>query len=167
MTRRRWLAAMGAGLALVVGLAPRAESEERDTVLRTSSPFMGLQRGDRVRVRLRTEDSFRARFLAASAETLYFASDKRLRHERHMAFNAIEGLDRRTGSHGHLLAGALLGIVAGAGIGMLISTSEEGGSTQWVDTVIYGLAGAGSGLVVGSVVGLSVRGDRWAPIWER
>lgn len=158
---------MGAGLALVVGLAPLAESEERDTVLRTSSPFMDLQRGDRVRVRLRTDNSFRARFLAASPETLYFASDKRLRHEGRVDFNSIEGLDRRAGSHGHLLVGALLGIVAGAAIGALISTSEEEGTDQWVATVIYGLAGAGSGLVVGGVAGACVRSDRWAPVWER
>lgn len=166
MNWRRWVASTGAGLALVAGLAPLADAEERETVLRTSSAFMDLQRGDRIRVRLRTEDPFRARFLAASPETLYFASDKRLRHEGRLDFNSIEGLDRRAGSHGHLLAGAVLGLVAGAGIGALISTSEEAGDTQWVATLIYGMVGAGSGLVVGSVVGSCIRSDRWAPVWE-
>jgi hypothetical protein len=128
---------------------------------------MDLQRGDRIRVRPRPDDSFRARFIAATPETLYYASDTQLRHESRLDFNTVEGLDRRTGSHGHMLAGALLGIVVGAGIGAVISTSEDEGTDQWVATLIYGVAGAGGGLVLGSVVGLCIRSDRWVPVWER
>lgn len=172
---KRALIVLGLGLAPVFAVTPLAIAQEREsetvlrreTALRTSSPFVDLRRGDRIRVRLRTDDSFRARFLAATPETLYFASDKRLRHEGRQDFDAIEGLDRRTGSHGHVLAGALLGLVAGAGIGALISTSEEAGTTQWVATLIYGAAGAGGGLVLGSIVGACIRSDRWAPVWER
>jgi hypothetical protein len=167
MAWTRALIAAGLGLALAIGLPPLAFAQERETVLRTASPFMDLQRGDRIRVRLRTDDSFRARFLAATPETLYFASDKRLRHESRLEFKAIEGLDRRSGRHGHTLAGAFLGLVVGAGIGALISTSEENGRDQWVATVIYGAIGAGSGLVVGIVAGSLIRSDDWAPVWER
>jgi hypothetical protein len=163
----RALIAAGLGLASVLGLAPLATAQERETVLRSSSPFMDLQRGDRIRVRLSSDDSFRARFLDASPESLRFASDKRLRKEGRIALQQVEGLDRRTGSHGHALAGALLGIVAGAGIGALISTSEEAGTTQWVATAIYSLAGAGGGLVLGTVAGSCIRSDNWAPVWER
>lgn len=167
MAWKRALIALGLGLAPALAVPPLAIAQERETVLRSSSPFMDLQRGDRIRVRLRSDDPFRARFLAATPETLYFATDRRLRHEARLDFNTVEGLDRRTGSHGHLLAGALLGLVAGAGIGALISTSEEDGDTQWVATLIYGIAGAGGGLVVGSAVGMCIRSDRWAPVWER
>ncbi|HYJ34399.1 MAG TPA: hypothetical protein VE326_14415, partial [Candidatus Binatia bacterium] len=163
----RALICAGLGLVLFCGLATLARAEDPETVLRTSSPFMDLQRGDPIRVRLPRDDSFRARFLAATPETLSFASDKRLRHESRMGFKAIEGLDRRSGSHGHTLAGAFLGLVLGAGIGALISTSEEEGRDQWVATVIYGAAGAGSGLVLGIVAGTLIRTDDWAPVWER
>ena len=163
----RALIAAGLGLASILGLAPLTTAQEGETVLRSSSPFMDFQRGDRIRVRLRADDPFRARFLEASPETLRFASDKRLRHEGRIAFRQVEGLDRRTGSHGHALTGALLGLVAGAGIGALISTSEEAGTTQWVATAIYSLAGAGGGLVIGIVAGSCIRSDNWTPVWER
>jgi hypothetical protein len=154
------------GLALLAGLAPLAEAEDRETALLASSPFADLHRGDRIRVRLRSDDSFRARFAAASQDTLWYAVDKRPLDERRLPFASIEGLDRRDGSRSHLLVGALLGLVAGAGIGALISTSEEAGTTQWVATLIYGVAGAGGGLVVGSVVGVCIRSDRWAPVYD-
>jgi hypothetical protein len=170
MAWTRALIAVGLGLALYFepAFAPAmAQAEEPETVLRTSSPFMDLKRGDRIRVRLRGGDSFKARFGSATPDSLTYATDKRLLRERSLAFARVEGLDRRTGSHHHVATGALLGLLAGAGIGALISTSEDAGTTQWVATTIYTLAGAGGGLVIGIVAGSCIGADDWAPVWER
>lgn len=158
--------ALCAGPGPFAGAEPLGEAEERETVLQAGSPFLELQRADRIRVRLRSGESFKARFAAATPDSLFYATDRRP-HERSVSFTTIEGLDRRTGGNGHAAAGALIGLLAGAGIGALISTSEEAGTTQWVATTIYSLAGAGGGLVLGAVTGHFIRSDDWAPAWER
>lgn len=165
---RRILAWGGIGLVLAAGLPRFSAAEDRETAFpSSSSPFPDLHRGDRIRVRLRSNDSFRARFVDASLDTLVYASWKRSSDERRLSFTAIEGIDRRDGSRGHWAAGALLGLVGGAAIGALISTSEEGNTEPGIVALIYALGGAAGGLVVGSAIGASIRSDRWTPVIER
>jgi len=167
MSWGRALVTAGLALSWLAAFAPASGAEDRETVLAASDPFPGLHRGDRIRLRLRGDASFRAWFTASSPETLFVASDRERRHERGIALSDIRGVDRRVGRHGHGLTGALLGLLAGAGIGALVSTSEEEGRDQWVATTLYTLAGAGGGLVVGGAAGLCIRSDRWAPVPER
>lgn len=145
---------------------PAAASPAKDgeTVLRAASALERFRSGDPIRVTLRTDESRTGRFANVTG------SDLLLRHgaqERHIPLSSIQSIQRRAGSHGHFLTGALLGLVAGAGIGALISTSEESGTTQWVATTIYTLAGAGGGLVLGGVAGSLIRSDRWESVYER
>jgi len=168
MAWRRVLAGVGIALVLATGLPHFAAAEDREPASpSSSSPVPDLHRRDRIRVRLRSDESFRARFIDASLDTLVYASWKRSSDERRLSFTAIEGIDRRVGSRGHWLAGALLGLVGGAAIGAVISTSEEGNTEPGLVALIYALGGAAGGLVVGSAIGASIRSDRWTPVLER
>lgn len=163
MAWKRALIASGLGLAMTFSSAP---GEERESVLRTSAPFMDLQRGDPIRVRLRDERSFRVRFITANPDTLAYSSGKD-GVERRIPFQEIEGLDRRSGSHGHVLTGAILGLVGGAALGAAIGAYAGKDDTEpGLIAMVGAVGGAAGGVLVGSFAGMWIRTDEWTPVYE-
>lgn len=78
-------------------------------------------------------------------------------------FGEVKWLAVRRGTHGHPVAGALVGLVAGAVVGGAIFT---GRTKQPLGSTIskYAIVGAASGGVVGLIAGDLIRSDRWVAV---
>jgi hypothetical protein len=78
-------------------------------------------------------------------------------------FGEVRWLAVRRGTRGHLVAGALVGLAAGAVVGGAIST---GRTKQPLGSTIskYAIVGAASGGGAGLIVGDLIRSDRWVPV---
>lgn len=77
-------------------------------------------------------------------------------------FAEVKWLAVRRGTHGHPIAGALVGLAAGAVVGGAINKPKSLGSTISKSTLIV----AGSGAVAGFITGSFIRADRWVPVIE-
>ena len=78
-------------------------------------------------------------------------------------FGEVKWLAVHRGTHGHPIAGALVGLVAGAVVGGAIFT---GRTKQPLGSTIskYAIVGGASGAVVGLIAGDLIRTARWVPV---
>src|SRR5262245_35804128 len=99
MPRTAWVtAAWCAVLAplLAGSVAWAAESDVSATVLRDPSALM-LQRGEKIRVTLRTDEAVEGPFAGAIRDTLFVGPQRAHSGDQPIPFSYIESVERRTG----------------------------------------------------------------------
>ena len=88
---------------------------------------------------------------------------------RRIALSGLERLEVARGRKGHVLQGALIGFIPGfafgAYAGNALGCDDQGPDCTDVGTAVgLGLMLGGISAVAGGLVGLAVRGDRWAKV---
>lgn len=130
-----------------------------------STPAPAPVPGDRIRYADRSDSTefLVARFVALDATKLVFqryVADSGRTITRSVPTDSVAVLQVRVGRRGNALRGALIGGLAGVGIGFLCANEADG---WWITdeqcVVGYTLIGAGTGLLIGALV----RSDVWAP----
>lgn len=123
-----------------------------------AASFETLEPGWILRARITGEPPVTGKLVRRDARALVIAAGGA---ERELTLDRLEGLEVRTT---HVKRGALMGLVAGMGVGMVIA--QRAGSSGWfadggnlMTIVTSGMAG----LSVGAVAGLGVR--TWDPVW--
>jgi hypothetical protein len=129
-----------------------------------STPAPAPAAGDRIRYadRSDTTEFVVARFVALDATKLVFqryVADSGRTITRSVPTDSVAVLQVRVGRRGNAVRGALIGGLAGVGIGFLCANEPEGWVTDEQCVVGYTLIGAGTGLLIGALV----RSDVWAP----
>lgn len=85
-------------------------------------------------------------------------------HPRFIPFEHVSKLELKEGQSGHLWTGALIGGLAGGGImTLLTATDSDAGEFSELVTLVIGI-GAGSGAVVGGLIGWQVKSPGWKEV---
>ena len=75
---------------------------------------------------------------------------------------SLTSLEVSRGTHSHILAGAALGLLAGAVVGGVITRENATNNEERGLEILFGtLLGGGAGLVGGAVIGSRLRTERW------
>ena len=123
-----------------------------------------IERGERVRV---TAPDCGMRGLKTSVQAL--RGDTLVLDTTECPLASVIGLDVSRGRKSHLLTGAGIGLLVGAGAGVLIvaTAGDLNNCDPFTPTqcaLILGGIPAGSGLLLGSVLGLLIKTDRWEEV---
>ena len=83
-------------------------------------------------------------------------------------YKEIKWLAVRRGTRGHTVAGGLIGLAGGAVIvGAIYSIRNQKSGNLGSTLSQVAAIGAGTGGIVGGVVGTTIRSDRWVPVINR
>jgi hypothetical protein len=97
-------------------------------------------------------------FSTATDSTITFNDGR----DNTLLYSSIDKMHVKRGQKTKVVTGALIGIMTGASIGLALGSGHEddiGGAP-----FIFATAGAGLGLIAGSLVGLAIKTDRWKEV---
>jgi hypothetical protein len=118
--------------------------------------------GDRVRVTAPTidPDPFVGTFVSMGADTCVLLVEGRA-EALALPFASVTSLEVSRGRKSYALAGAGIGLAAGAVVGVAIASGTEEGEYEGLARFVSVAGGTGIGLVIGTVVGASIKTERW------
>jgi len=147
-------------MGVVSGLATAAATAQT-----IGEPAPGV--GDRIRIRTLAGSFFTTgRLLAADADTITLAPEGRDAGQLSFARSEIARLDVFQGRKSYGVAGGLIGASA-LFVGALMVCSDDifcNGADGSDDTAKNALAAAGAGGLIGGLLGMLIRSDRWTSV---
>jgi hypothetical protein len=153
-----------AGLALAVLCVPLLAAAEERVTLADLSP------GDRVRARLASghETIFGVIDAAGPNEVVVRTKDK-AQAPLHLSLAQVARLEVARGRRSHWVAGAAIGFLPGAFLGVAAAANAEcdPDCDHTGEAIAFGCLGGIVTGAAGALVGLAVRTDRWAIVEER
>lgn len=161
----RWLPAIYI-VCLLASSHPAIGAEPLDrerTLLRTTTDSWSV--GDRIRVTM--SGPFPARWTGAfqglESDSILLVRMSGAEAPARVGLSQIGVLEESIGRKRHWAAGAVIGLLAGAGVGALIGESHRSNPDDFIQGMdaLYAPIGAAIGMGVGAGIGFMVRSDRW------
>ena len=128
-----------------------------------------LSRGDRVRLRLAGEGKVvRGTVDAAGPREIVVRPRDSAQAPLHLAPQQMASLEVVRGRRSHWGAGAIVGFVPGALLGVAVAANREcdPDCDHTGAALGYGLVGGAVTAAAGALIGLAIRTDRWVPVRE-
>ncbi|MGE5180392.1 MAG: hypothetical protein ACM3PF_15005 [Bacteroidota bacterium] len=154
-------------LLVTAGTGAAETPEARSTRMAATKP-LGLMPGERIRFRTRErpQSPFEVVYAGVRKDSLYYGGYLLEKAPQRVAVVSVTSLERSAGKHGHAWTGIGIGLLVGVGVGALIGSqyAEDDPGFGGLHIAVGAIGGGAAGMLVGGVVGASIRTERWIPV---